>query len=149
MEVDEFRALYCKTHTVENLPHPIAGFVIAPVAHDEAAIPSPALEAFVKIYKVIENIFLSPWTSYLAQTKRHTIALALKTLRVEHLDPTATDGASMLIDSEPAAGPPQLRAIVDAQVLSRTSSLKKELESLKSAIASFKTKERGPPGAPQ
>ena len=142
---DGFRALYCKTHTVVTLPIPIAGSAPVPTGHDTVVIPTPALEAFVKIYRVVENIFLSPWISYTDTTKRQKIAVALKALRVEYLEPTATDGAAILIDSEPAAEPPQLRAIVDAQVLSRTSSLQKELDALKAAIASLKTKERGPP----
>ena len=146
LTVDEFRKLYCHTHTVEYLPPPIAGSVATPLGHDTAPIPSPVFQAFIKIYRVIENIFLSPWTAYTDMQKRVNIAVALKTLRVEHFEPTATDNASMLIDSEPAAEPPQLRAIVDAQVLNRTASLKKELANLKTAIAALKTNKRGPQG---
>jgi hypothetical protein len=143
MTVDDFRKLYCTTHTIEALPPPIAGAAVHPLGHDAANIPTPVLQTFVKIYRVIEDIFLAPWTSYIDMEKRLAIAVALKTLRVEHLEPAATDSAAMLIDSEAAVEPPQLRAIIDAQV---TSKLAKELAALKITIATLKNQPRGPPG---
>ena len=148
MTVADFRTLYCTTNSVATLPPPIAGSLVAPVGHDEATIPTPLFEAFIKIYRVIENIFISPWTAYEDTQKRLAITAALRTLRVEYFEPPATDQATMLIDSEPAAEPPQLRAIVDAQVLSKTASLQKELSALRAVVVSLKPKKRGPsPGA--
>jgi hypothetical protein len=65
LTVDNFlRKLYCTTHSITTLPPPIAGSIAAPVGHDAAPIPSPVFQAFIQIYRVIDNIFLCPWTAY-------------------------------------------------------------------------------------
>jgi hypothetical protein len=135
LTVDDFRKLYCTTHSITTLPPPIAGSIAAPVGHDVTPIPSPVFQAFIQIYRVIDNIFLCPWTAYVGTPKRLAITAALCALQVEHFEPAATNNAAMLIDSEPAAEPPQLRAIVNAQVLRKTASLQKELSSLRAMIS--------------
>jgi len=52
----------------------------------------------------------------------------------------------MLIDAEPSADPPQLRAIVDSQVQQKTKSLQRELDTLKSQLRLLtpKNNTRGP-----
>jgi hypothetical protein len=147
--VADFRALYSLEHTVMPLPPPIDGPVQTPVGQDVAVIPSLALQAFAKIYRVIESTFVSPWNAYLDTQKRLAITVALKTLRVEHFEPAATEAANMIIDDETAADPPQLRAIVDAQVSSKTASLRKEVSALRVAMSKLKPLTGGPStGAP-
>jgi hypothetical protein len=148
LTVDNFRKLYCTTHSITTLLPPIAGSIAAPLGHDVAPIPSPVFQTFIQIYRVIDNIFLCSWTAYVGTQKCLAITAALRALRVEHFEPAATYNAAMLIHREPAAELPQLRAIVDAQVLSKTASLQKEVSSLCAMISALKTQKRGPsPGA--
>jgi hypothetical protein len=139
MTAENFRNLYRHVHSLTDLPPPIPA-VLPTIGHNEPAVPSPVYQSVVKIYRVIDNIFIAPWTSYLDAQKRLDVTAALKTLRVEHLEPAATDTAAMLIDAEPAADPPHLRDLIDKQVDKRTSSLQKEVAALRSLITSSNAK---------
>jgi hypothetical protein len=149
---EDFRTLYRHSHALTLLP-PVIPATLAPIGTiGEAAISSPVFQSVIKIYRVIDNIFLAPWTSYKDTQKRIDVTAALKALRVEHLEPAATDAAAMMIDNEPAAEPPQLRAVIDKQVDQRTKVLQKELSVLRAQVAKLsaavKPTMRGPsPGA--
>ena len=119
----DFRSLYKLTHGLAVLPTPIPMLIQNPTSRDGPQIPTAVYQTFVKIYKVIENVFLSPWEKYKSTQTRLDISTALKNLRVDHLVPPATEAATMLIDEEPAVAPPQLRDIIDTQVNKKTASI--------------------------
>lgn len=135
----DFRTLYRQTHELTVLPTPIP-VVLQDRNNREEPIPTPVYRSFVKIYKVIDNILLAPWSRYQATKKSLQISIALKNLRVAHLEPAATEAAAMLIDNEQAADPPQLRSIVDAQVAKKTASLEKQVSSLRSQVQNLQNK---------
>jgi hypothetical protein len=142
----EFLAIYKHAHLLTTLPAPIA---VAPtIGHDEMPVITPVLECFVKIQRVVHNIFIGPWDSFLSTQRRIDVTAALKSLRVAHLEPTATDDAAMLLDQEPAVDPPQLRAIVDSQVNKKTAALQKELSSLRSQMVQLQKKGKNSPRGP-
>jgi hypothetical protein len=112
-------------------------------------IPVPAQQADTnrlvqKLTRILKDTFVSPWSTYLTTAQRNEISTQLRSLEVESLEAPATDAASLLLDSEPSADPPQLRAIIDAQVSSKTASLQKDLANLRSKLDSLsKNAKRG------
>jgi hypothetical protein len=143
--LDDFKQLYATQHSLEALPAAIA----LPPGDDGTVPMNDTTRTVSKFKRILLDTFVAPWSTYLATAQRNEISTQLKSLEVESLVPPATDAASLLLDSEPSADPPQLRAIIDAQVSSKTATLQKDLANLRSKLESFsKNDKRGQtPGA--
>ena len=149
--LEDFRTLYCKKHSIPSLPDPVLLAPVLPPLGGElggmanvGAPPTSAISKFVDTtYSVIQKIFGNPWQSYLNTQKRIEITTALKSLRTEHLVPSATDAAAIIVDNEPAVEPPVLRAIIDSQVAAKTAKLQNELTSLRSQVSKLKPASSG------
>ena len=107
-------------------------------------VPGPLPFAFTitKIKRALEQTFIVPWETFLAQSKKNSTALALQKLATDHFDSAATETAAMEIDTEPPARRELIEELVQKAVDKRTSKLNSEVGRLRSQLAA-KNSNRG------
>ena len=149
IDLESFRTIYRRVHTLAFIPGPFnlnrhlpADGILRDnaVAQAPAILPPTFLLIASDILPALLNIFVVPWQTYLNTQRQVTVDTALRALRVDHLELPATDAAARLVEAEPAADPPQLKAIIASQVRERTSKLQKELTTLRNQLSQLTSK---------
>ena len=143
--VDVFREIYLRKHTLHALPSPFVTELPVPANARGQPPAQEILQILPKIFRILETIFVIPWTQYLDVVQRNKKDLELKKLNENFFTPKATDDAAMLVDAEPPADPQLLQDLVQSKVSAATTKLTKEIEKLKLTIA--KNTSRDLPGA--
>ena len=144
LSLDEFRTIYTRTHTLTILPTPIAlriperALTNTARNQNQNLPPQATLLAITKIFRTIDSTLLSPWSTYLDVKKRNDVSLRLKKLSDTHFTTSATDEASMIIDSEPSADPQLIKDLIQKQVTTATKALQSEIKSLRSQLPTHK-----------
>ena len=86
------------------------------------------------MWRIVEEIFITPWNQYLSTEKRNTLELELKNLHDEFFKTKKNDDAAMIIDSETPVDPEIMKGIIKKEVNKANQKLSKEITSLKSLL---------------
>jgi hypothetical protein len=102
----------------------------------------------VKLKRIIESVFIAPWTQYLDQVKKNEIVLELKKLSTDHFTEQSTTAAAMRIDDEPAADRQLLMELIKKETKAETKTLQNEIKQLCDTIKTLRGIEKTQ-GAPE
>ena len=133
LTAEEFKDIYKKEHTLTDLPAPF----VTTLATDNDENPPPNsdfLNQILIVWRIVEEIFITPWNQYLSTEKRNTLELELKNLHDEFFKPKKNDDAAMIIDSETPVDPEIMKGIIKKEVNKANQKLSKEITSLKSLL---------------
>jgi hypothetical protein len=100
----------------------------------------------VKLKRIIESVFIAPWTQYLDQVKKNEIVLELKKLSTDHFTEQSTTAAAMRIDDEPAADRQLLMELIKKETKAETKTLQNEIKQLRDTIKTLRGIEKNPRG---
>jgi hypothetical protein len=133
MDMDRFKELYKKVHTLETFPPPKPANLN--MMDDQPDIIPADIK---KLKTIIHSAFVTTWAKYQKQQETNMVAGELKRLSAGYFTDRDTAVAVSHVDLEPSADKPELQALIRKETQAENKTLRQELNTLKQQLAGLK-----------